>query len=483
MTITSAHSASLHSPPPQLLPTALRTSKSRPSVHRDALLNRLSSIEADVITLTSPAGYGKSTLLAQWADAEAGSRRFAWVNGSVGADPSLTLAYFAAALHEVSGLPKSRSASLATICQAIESTETAIVIVLDGAELLSNGQCASILGAVADHLPAGSQLVVSGRQMPSMPFARLRAEDRLVELTAADLALTDTEARDVVSALGHEPSEETIVHLIETSEGWAAGLRLALRAAQGDGNLSSFLADYLGSEWLAALPATDRRVLTHGAVANPLPAGMCDELVDQPYAGRTLDRLSQHGGFLVAMAGDSFRFHVMVRGFLVAELEREHPGASPSLQRKAATWYQEHGSPEMAMKVALAACDHDHAVELATVSAPSLYHAGDLSVVEGWLDRLAASPSTLTHSPLVVLATWAHAVGGRFSDAQDWASTIERTRDADAVASKLLVRAVRCRLGIDQMHRDAAAAIEQITPSSDLAPPRHHTARLGAAAR
>ena len=77
---------------------------SRPSVRREALLNRLSSIEADVITLTSPAGYGKSTLLAQWADAEAGSRRFVWVNGSVGADPSLTLAYFAAALHEVSGL-------------------------------------------------------------------------------------------------------------------------------------------------------------------------------------------------------------------------------------------------------------------------------------------------------------------------------------------------------------------------------------------
>ena len=452
-----------------LLPMAMRPPLVAPrTVRREALVSRLQSTRADVVALTAPAGYGKSTLLAQWADSEP-DRRFVWVSCCDGAEPSLLLSYFAAALRDVPQVPMFESDSLADICQALAATDTALVIVLDGAERVSDGQCASILGAVADHLTGASQLVVSGRGLPSMPLARLRAENRLLELTAADLALTGTEARSVVACAPDEPSATTAAQLIEMSEGWAAGLSLAL-AAQCNSRGSSYVADYLRSEWLGELPVTDRRVVMQTAVTESVSRDIGEAPAERSHVAHTLNELSQQGGFVVAEEGHGVRYHPMVRQFLLAELDREDPQVLARLRRRAAVWYSGRGDTELAVDMAFAAGDPDLAAELASAGAPTLYQAGAAHAVEGWLDRLAGSPAIQTHSPLVVLATWVHAVGGRLSDAQRWARTVEQTTDVESRASKLIVRALTCRQGIVHMHRDAAAALELTLPTSDLFP-------------
>src|SRR4051812_30489746 len=224
-----------------LLPMALRAPATAVrSVRRHALLERLQASTEPVVALSAPAGYGKSTVLAQWAEAD--ERPFAWVRGCDGAEPAMLLGYVAAALRELVDIPMGL-ASLPVICQALTTIPRSYVIVLDGVDRFDGAGCSAIVGAVADHLPAGSKLAVAGRSLPAMPLTRLRAEARVLDLTDADLALTDDETVVFLNDPGHaaRPSSE----LLASIQGWPAALALSVHA-NGDGaGCRRLVADYL----------------------------------------------------------------------------------------------------------------------------------------------------------------------------------------------------------------------------------------------
>src|SRR5262245_8430923 len=184
------------------LDSKIRVPVLRPgTVSRTALVNRLRVTNAEAVTtVVAPAGYGKTTLLAQWAERD--SRPFAWVAlDERDNDPIVLLRHIAAAFEVdepveerlVDALEK-HGASIWTRALPRLSQELAhrgpIVLVLDDFNLLRTRGSLEAVAALVDDEAEGSMLVIAGRTPPRLPLAHLRASGRLLELGVSDLAMT-----------------------------------------------------------------------------------------------------------------------------------------------------------------------------------------------------------------------------------------------------------------------------------------------------
>ena len=221
----------------------LRVPSLRPGlVSRTGLVNRLRAARSvRLATLVAPAGYGKTTLLAQWAARD--ERPFVWLSlDARDNDPFLLLRHLAAAFDRIEPIDPDVLDALAgadssvwvdavpRLATAVSSRRAPFVAVLDDADTIRRGDSADLLAALAEHVPAGSMLVVAGRSAPALPIARLRAAGGLLELGTEDLALSRRDSLLLVRAAGLELDDERASDLATRSEGWAAGLYLATRA-------------------------------------------------------------------------------------------------------------------------------------------------------------------------------------------------------------------------------------------------------------
>ena len=246
----------------------------RGSLRRTPLVSRLrASNEARYVSVAAPAGYGKTTLLAQWADKDA--RPFAWVSlDDADNDPVVLLSYIATALNAVEPVDRRVfrgvaaggdalwSTAVPRLGAAIASLEAPVVIVLDDVHALTDASALDVVDALALHVPPGSLLVLAGREEAALPLARFRVRGELLEIGSADLALTDSQAGALLAHAGIDVSDVEAHALNERAEGWAAGIYLAalsLQASEGPTALEQFagddrfVADYLRSEHLAQL--------------------------------------------------------------------------------------------------------------------------------------------------------------------------------------------------------------------------------------
>ena len=269
----------------------------RGSVSRAGLIEAAKASGCRVVGITAPAGYGKSTLLSQWALAE--DRRVAWVSlNGFDDDPAGLLTLLASAYARVSpgnddlvadmgGLGVSALGRSAPLLAAVLSTSQApFVLMLDDLHELRSPACHDVLGVVISGIPRGSQLAAASRsEQPHVP--RLRAAGDAWELGASDLAL-DVDAAEQIFAQAHVSiSREEAAAVTERTEGWPAGLYLAAmiaRASHGQGLTVSgddrFVADYLYRESLSQLPESTQRFLRRTAVLDQLCAPLCDALLE-----------------------------------------------------------------------------------------------------------------------------------------------------------------------------------------------------------
>ena len=267
------------------------------SVSRAGLIEAAKASGCRVVGITAPAGYGKSTLLSQWALAE--DRRVAWVSlNGFDDDPAGLLTLLASAYARVSpgnddlvadmgGLGVSALGRSAPLLAAVLSTSQApFVLMLDDLHELRSPACHDVLGVVISGIPRGSQLAAASRsEQPHVP--RLRAAGDAWELGASDLAL-DVDAAEQIFAQAHVSiSREEAAAVTERTEGWPAGLYLAAmiaRASPGQGLTVSgddrFVADYLYRESLSQLPESTQRFLRRTAVLDQLCAPLCDALLE-----------------------------------------------------------------------------------------------------------------------------------------------------------------------------------------------------------
>jgi LuxR family maltose regulon positive regulatory protein len=466
-------------------------------VRRTGLVNRLRrASSARVVSVIAPAGYGKTTLLAQWAGRD--DRPFAWVSlERRDNDPVALLTYVAAALDGIhpidpgvfraaaSASDALWSTSVPRLGAALASTPEPIVLVLDDVHELTDRDCVDVLEPLAKNLSCGSQLILSGRAENGLPLAQLRAAGKLFEIRHAELALSDSEAQTLLASAGTKLSKAEAHKLNDRAEGWAAGLYLAalsVQESEDPGAIDSFhgddrfVADYLRSQHLSRLKRSDVEFLLRTSVLDRMCGSLCDELLGRTDSARRLETLEEANLLVVPLDNhrEWYRYHHLFRDMLRSELERGEPELAVALHRRAASWSEKNGLPEAAIDHAAASGDIDTLARLIGTFSMSFFRSGRVVTVERWF-RLFDDPDLLEHYPAVAaFGAWIHALRGRAEDAERFAYALEHSEldapmpdgSSPVRAWTALLRALFCHRGVAAMRTDAELALEELSPSS-----------------
>ena len=322
-----------------LLDAKLSVPQSRPgSVSRAELINTARASDCRVVGVTAPAGYGKSTFLAQWAEAE--DRRVGWVSlDRFDNDPAALLSVLAAAYAQISGHTdliadvgglgvSALSRAAPRLASAFRTSPVQFVLMLDDLHELRSPACHDVLGVVISGIPRGSQLVAASRsEQPHLP--RLRASGDAVEYMASDLALDAAGAEQVFSQAHLDLTSELAAAVTARTEGWPVGLYLAaVIASASNGEVVTifgddrYVADYLYRESLAQVPEDIQRFLRCTAVLDQLSAPVCEAILEESGADARLRGLEARSLFLVPLDRRRgwYRYHALFREFLLGEL-------------------------------------------------------------------------------------------------------------------------------------------------------------------
>jgi LuxR family transcriptional regulator, maltose regulon positive regulatory protein len=486
-----------------LLVSKLRRPVVRPgTVLRLPLTERLARGEPrPIVSVVAPPGYGKTTLLSQWA--ERNGQAFAWVSVDEGDnDPKVLLTYIAEALNAVEPIDKRVFDALASpvssvpgsvvprLGSAFWSMTSPVALVLDDVHALHNSACRAALSVLADHVPVGSRLALAGRAEPPLRVARLRAEGRILEIGPEDLSLTREEAasllRDAEVVLG----EDEVAWLHRRTEGWPAGLYLAALYLREGGPLASaavsfgggdrLVSEYMESEFLARISRWQRVFLTRTAVLERMSGPLCEAVLELGGSAATLQDLAGSNLLLVPLdrRREWYRYHHLFRDMLLADLHRREPELIPVLRRRAAGWCARNGRPEEALEYSMAAGDADTAAGLMEKLAVPAHRKGRVPTIQRWFGWLEDRGGIGGHPMAAVLAALLSALTGRPVDAERWADAVDRWQygdparpdDPSAEAWAALLRAFLCRRGAEQMRADADEAVRRFAAASFVTP-------------
>jgi LuxR family maltose regulon positive regulatory protein len=483
----------------KLHPPRVRSS----NVSRAALVDRLVRDDTPITSIVAPPGYGKTTLLAQWA--ERAPTPVAWVSvDHHDNDLSQLLSYANAALERVDGNdamvlhPSARTVAGAAseLAAAMARMKEPVTLILDHVESLENAECLDTVAELALHLPPGARLALATRVDPPLPIPRLRASGDLVEVGVADLAMDGEEARRLLTDAGVELPDDELDKVIERTEGWPVGLYLAALALKAGASLDSagiafsgddrLVADYLRAEVLDHLSGDEVEFLTRTAVLERMNPSLCDAVLDSEGSRRVLESLAHSNQLLVPLdrQGELYRYHHLFQDLLRAELLRREPLLVPTLHMRAAEWCEANGFAEFAIEHAQAAGDPDRLNRLVLVHAPAFYAAGRQTAVHRWLTWFEAQGLLERYPALTILGVLMFAAAGRDLDAERWAAAVEAPSVPDEVVAaraapdrvlpdgstlagwRALLRLNLGRQGIDGVLRDAREALEQLGAGS-----------------
>src|SRR2546421_85103 len=438
-------------------------------VRRPRLAARLTQGMMGPLTLVSaPAGFGKTTLLAQWL-AESGTP-VAWLSLEAGDNELVRfLSYLIAALQTLD--PHLGAVALALLqMPPPASAETVLtlltndvgshgrdggdfVLVLDDYHVIDAKPVDQALAYLVEHLPPQMHLVIATREDPDLPLARLRARGHLTELRATDLRFTASEAAGFLTqVMGLNLSTEDIAALEDRTEGWIAGLQLAALSMQGHHDVAAFIrafagdhryiVDYLVEEVLQRQPEPVRRFLLQTSILDRLHGSLCDAVTGQEEGNARLEAL-ERGNFFVVALDDTrhwYRYHHLFADVLSAQLLAEQPAQVATLHRRASAWYEQHGSTVDAIRHALAACDFERAAGLIELAVPAMARSRQEATVLGWLQAL---PDELVRARPVLSVHYAGAlllhgqlegVEVRLRDAERWLDTTTDRGGSSALA-------------------------------------------------
>ena len=484
----------------ELVESKLHPPLARPGiVSRTVLVDRLlAAPAAPVVCVIAPAGFGKTTLLAQWAQ-EKGSR-VAWVSADQrDNDPAVLLTYIVVALDRVEPIDLKVGGALVApgasivgavprLVAAVAAMTQPVALVLDHVEPLVNQECLDMIAELAIQLPTGSQLLLASRARPPLPVALLRAQGRVMELGAEELAMDPQEARALLEDGGVGLGDAEAAELIGRTEGWPVGLYLAALAHKAGGprqvwagfsGADRFMADYLWSEFLGQLPPERLTFLTRTAVLDRMCGPLCDAVLDTTGSSDVLASLEASNLLLVPLdrRGSWYRYHHLFRELLLAELGRREPELVPELHRRAAGWWEANGLPESAIDHAQAAGDADRVARLVWDLALPAYGAGRVDTARRWFGWFEDQGLLGRYPTVAVLGAWLQALLGLPVAAERWADVAERgpvagtLPDGSTTQSYLaLLRALLCRDGLDRMRADTQAALDKLSPGSQWRP-------------
>ncbi|HXZ76885.1 MAG TPA: LuxR C-terminal-related transcriptional regulator [Streptosporangiaceae bacterium] len=463
-------------------------------VARTALVDRLAAAQAPVITVVAPPGYGKSTLMAQWA--ERLGPRVAWVSCDDGDnDPVVLLSALAVALDRIEPVDPAIFWALASsgaditvvprFVSAIAPMEQPVTVLLDHAEAVTNRQCLNTIAELVLHLPPGWRFALASRAAVPLPAARLRAQGGIVEIGAGDLAMGPLEAAHLLKGAGTDLGEASIHDLLQRTEGWPAGLYIAALAMksgtrQNEAGFSFtgddiFMGDYLRSELLDRVSAAEASFLTRTSVLDRMCGPLCDAILGEKGSGRALERMESRNLLVIPLdrRREWYRYHHLLRELLRAELQRREPELVADLHFRAAAWFEANAMPEAAIEHAQAAGDYDRVARLVLELQQPVWASGRVETVLRWMEWLEDVTAAEHFGAIATHGSLIFALLGRPSEAERWAAAVERASPAGILpdgstmeGTLAYLRAILCRNGIDEMRRDAQAARDGLSPSS-----------------
>ena len=468
-------------------------------VPRRTLLTRLrSSRETPIVAIVAGPGYGKTSLLAQWAKAD--RRPFAWVSiDDRDNDLAILLSYVAAALDRIEPVDAQAVDALTSEGASIDGTviprlggamarmRGPFVLALDDLHLIDNAECRLAIAALARHIPAGSQLAIADRDEAPLPVARLRAKGEVLEIGAADLAMKEDEARSLFERCGLDLREADVATLTRRTEGWPVGLYLAALALEEGSSLDAsvdgfagddrIVADYLWLEFLSRLSEDELDFLTRTSVLERMSGALCDAALDGRGSAGRLGSLERSNLFLVPLDQhrEWYRYHHLFRDLLRSQLTSRDPDEATRVLRRAASWCEAHELPEMAVGYLQAAGDEDGTARLVSrLGQLPTYFGERISTLHRWIQWFETRGLVERYPPIAVLGAFVMALVGQPATADRWGEAAERGAwdrqpsggSAEIDGGIALLRAFLCRDGPEQMKADAEAALKLLSVES-----------------
>jgi LuxR family maltose regulon positive regulatory protein len=412
-------------------------------VRRLALLGDLAVGMSDLVLVLAPAGFGKTTMISQWA-ADAG-RPLAWATvGETDGDPVVLISTLMAAL-TASGArvapfpgvltgdePAFSRRVLPQFQRTLESIDRAVTLVVDDVHAMAGTRPAVVLTAALDSLPAGSRLALVGRTRPDLPIALWRSQGRVREVGPDDLAFDFDEAAAFLAQLmGADPPKGLVAAILEATAGWPVAVYLqGLAVARGrvpPATASTALTDYLDAEVLGRIDQGLLEFLRRAAILNVLSAPACNDVVGVRNS-RAMLRSAEQATLLVSrLHGDDgfYRLHPLLRDRLTRDLEEAEPQEARAVRARAARWCDAHDYADEAIAHAARSDDLDLLGTLAWKHAPEALAVGRTTTVRGWLARVSESDLAATPS-LCITAAWTAVGAGEGVDALRWAEATGR---------------------------------------------------------
>ncbi|MGH2535778.1 MAG: LuxR C-terminal-related transcriptional regulator [Candidatus Promineifilaceae bacterium] len=367
-----------------------------------------------LLLLSAPAGYGKTTLLSQWAR---GSRfPIAWLSlDEEDNDLERFFRYLLKGWQEIQPdvlesplglLLGARMPDVQAVLSAFINLASEVsghmAFVLDDYHLIEDAAIHESLTFLLDHLPPAVHLVLASRSEPLLPLARYRARGELLELQMADLQFMPEEtAAFLTEQMELKLTPDEVAKLQGKSEGWIAGLQLAAlglrRELAGADSLAlsgrqRFIADYLAEDVLAPLASDRRQFLLQTSILDALSAPLCEAVTGRQGGQETLAALERENLFLRPLDDrrEWFRYHPLFADFLQSELSRHKADEVAELHRRAGRWYLAQDMPEPAFEHALAGEQVQLALEIFDKHFLAKLNAGELGVVKRWLGAVPA---------------------------------------------------------------------------------------------
>ena len=420
-----------------LLATKLHVPGPRPSlVPRPRLLARLDEgLARGLVLVCGPAGYGKTVLLADWT--RHGEHPVAWLSLDAGDnDPARFWRHAVAALDRARpgigervapllGPPAPSSFQGLVTALINELTTDRALLVLDDYHLISAQPVHDSLAFLVEHQPPELCVALASRSDPPLPLARLRARGQLTEIREAELRFTPAETGELLQHAASALPDASVAALAARTEGWAAGLQLAVLSLRGQDDAAAFVAaftgshryilDYLAEEVLEQQNQQLRMFLLETSVLERLSGPLSDAVTGRAGSQALLEEAERAGLFVIPLdeLRGWWRYHHLFADLLRARLHQEQPGRAAQLHRNAAAWYEQHDLADDAIGHAVAAGETAWAARIIEQHFDMVYNIrGEAATIHRWLsvlpDEVVRSRPRLLLAQAIMAATSGH---------------------------------------------------------------------------
>jgi len=415
-------------------------------VARDRLAALMSDAgQVKLSLILAPAGYGKSTLMAErYRELIETDQVAAWISlEHDDRDPVRFLTYFVAGLNRSddsvasgtqallgSGTGMQVRSVLHTLLNELGTTDRLITVMIDDYYRAECAELNDIVDQMLEHAPENLRLVIASRVVPNLSISTLRAHGQLSEIHERALRFELDETSlffNEVYELGLSDAQISSLH--ERMDGWVTGLQLASLSLKGrtdrDGFISEFsgshrdIVDYLASDVLDRQSPETKQFLQRTSILERLTAPLCTAVTGFSNSQQIIEQLERDNLFLLPLDDNRgwYRYHHLFSEFLLRSFERENPGQVVELHRAAYEWFADQKMIPEAVGHAIAANDWDRTADFVESCWHDMVKMGRVLTLYGWIGKLP--PEILAGRPLVQLAySWALALMRQCEGAQ-----------------------------------------------------------------